>query len=223
MSGYTGKATNWNRDIHRTHTQAERDDLFGPMPAEVVAYDHTGGGKLTVQPLFKKRKYDGTPLEFPQLQEVPVDWPRTGSGALTFPIPVGTRVMLTPQMRSMENYDDADDGTQSDARSFNLSDMRASLAGGDTLAKPLENIDPDNTHLRFAAGGDYGIRGSPEGKIAIEGSQGNIYDLLATVVELLASDGLNVKSGSSAGNGIHELQHRAQYAEIAGKLRAMAL
>jgi hypothetical protein len=76
--------------------------------------------------------------------------------------------------------------------------------------------------MRFSPDGDYGIRGSKDGKIKIEGNQGNIYDLLATVVELLSQDQLQINHGSSSGSG-HELQFKAQYAEIAAKLRAMQL
>jgi hypothetical protein len=222
VTGYLGKTTNLQRDVIGQQAEVEREDQIGPMPGEVKAY-YPDRGTVDVQPLFKRKKWDGSPLEYPELKEVPVDFVRGGSSAITHPIPVGTRVMLNPTMRSSENYETEDDGEPSDVRSFNLSDMRASLGGGDSLSTPLPNVDPSNTHMRFDGEGKFGVRGSPDGKVMIEGSEGNIYDLLATAIELIASDGLNIKSGSSAGFGIHELEHRAALTEIAGKLRAMAL
>lgn len=221
MTGYLGKKTNWPKDVTGAQTQAERDDMLGPMPGEIVSWDPVRG-VADIKPLLKKRQFNGEPLEYPVLKDVPVDMPRTANSGITFPIPVGTRVMLTPQMRSMENYDAEDDGSQSDARSFNLSDMRASIAGGDSLTDPLPNVDGSNLHVRFDPEGRFGIKGSPDGKIKIEGAEGNIYDILATFMELVASDQLMIAYGSSAGTG-HALQNRAVLMELAAKVRAMAL
>lgn len=221
MVGYIGKTTNGLGTVIEAYADAEREDMLGPMPGEVVAY-HPERGTVDVQPLFMRRKWDGSPLLYPVLLEVPLDQPRSGSAGLTMPVPTGTRVMLTPMMRSGENYESDGDGSPSDARSFNLSDMRASLAGGDSLSAPMANVDPDNTHLRFDADGNFGVRGSPDGKFAIEGSEGDVYELIATFMELVASDQLQIAYGSSAGTG-HALQNRAQLMEIAGKIRAMAL
>ncbi len=174
MTGYLGKTTNGGREVVGAQAQSEREDMLGPMPGEVVAY-HADRGTVDVQPLFKRRKWDGTPLPYPVLLEVPLDQPRSGNAAITMPVPVGTRVMLVPMMRSGDNYEADDDGSPSDSRSFNLSDMRASLSGGDSLSAPLKNVDPDNMHIRADPDGNYGVRLSPDGKVKIEGSEGNIY------------------------------------------------
>ncbi|MCO6407370.1 Gp138 family membrane-puncturing spike protein [Hoeflea alexandrii] len=221
MTGYLGKQTNLPEDTVGSMAQAERDTIWGPIPGEIVSYD-AAKGTATVRPLYKP-KVVGQTLTMPDLFEVPVDQPRTGNAGLTMPIPAGTKVMLTPQMRALDEYEEGNEGTPYDARSFHVSNMRASLSGGDSLSDPLPNADADNTHLRFSPDGEFGIKGSPDGKIKIDGAEGNIYDLLATAIELIASDGLNILSGSSAGNGIHELENKAALTEIAGKLRAMAL
>lgn len=218
--GYVGKTTNLSREVVAQQAQAEREDQWGNMPGEIIDYDHTKG-TATIRPLFKKKKADGTDLQLPDLLDVPIDFPRSGNSAITHPLPAGTKVMLSPQMRSMENYDVDNEGTFSDTRSLNLSDMRASISGGDSLTAPLANVDPDNTHVRFNADGTYGLKGSPDGKVKLEGSEGNIYDLLAQVVELLGAETTTVSGGSSV--GIWPLTHQAQFAEIAAKLRAMAL
>lgn len=221
MTGRVGKTTNAFGETVGGVAQDEREDQFGPMPGRVTAY-HPERGTVDVQPLFKKRKWDGSPLEYPELKEVPIDFVRGANSAITHPVPAGSRVMLTPMMRSGENYEADDDGEPSDSRSLNLSDMRASLAGGDSLKAPLANVDPDNTHIRFNADGTYGIKGSPDGKFKIEGAEGNLYDIIATFMELVASDELMINYGSSAGSG-HRLFNRDALMDLAAKVRAMAL
>lgn len=221
MTGRLGKTTNWGREIVGTQAQSEREDMWGPIPGRTVSFD-PATQTATIQPLYKPR-FNGQPVDMPQLLEVPVDIPRTGSGAITMPIPTGTRVVLTPMMRSMENYDTDDDGAPSDTRSFSLSDMRASIAGGESASDPLQNYDPDNLHIRANADGSYGMKMSPNGKISIEGAEGNVYGLLAQAIRLIAEDGLAILSGSSAGVGIHALQNRAALMAIADKLEGMQL
>lgn len=221
MTGYIGKTTNGFSELVGGTAQSEREDMVGPMPGKVVAY-YPDKGTVDVQPLFKKWIPSAQKsIEYPVLTDVPIDHHRSGNSGLTFPIPVGTRVMLTPMMQSSENYETDDDGEPSDRRSFNLSDMRASIAGGDSLSDPMKNVDPDNTHLRFDAEGQYGIRGSPDGKVAIEGAEGNIYEMLARLAEMFADHQTVVTSGSSAGTYQHDL--RGEALDIAAKLRAMAL
>lgn len=125
-------------------------------------------------------------------------------------------------MRSSEDYHVDGKGTASDARSFALSDMEAHLDGGESLTDPIKNFDNENTHVRFDEDGEFGIRGSKDGKVAIQGAEGDIYELLAQVVELLSTDALQINYGSSAGTG-HALSNRAAYAAISAKLNAMKI
>jgi len=218
--GNLGKTTNSLDDAMGARALDERQAQWGEMPGRIVSMNYAKQ-TATIQPLHKP-KFNGTPVDMPELMEVPVRFTRAGFGGITFPVQPGDHVTLRPQMRSSELYHTKGDGAASDARSFNLSDMEAFLDGGESLGNPIPNFDSMNAHIRFSADGQYGIKGSKDGKIKIEGSQGNIYDLLVQVVELLASDALLIKYGSSGGSG-HELQHKAQYLAIANKLRAMAL
>lgn len=220
-TGKLGKTTNWDDDVQGGKVLDERNATWGEIPGEIVDIDYEKQ-TASIQPLYKP-KFNGVPVAMPVLLEVPVRFVRAGNGGVTFPVVAGDKVTLRPKMRSSENYHTESDGSASDARSFNLSDMEAHLDGGESLQDPIPNFDSQNTHLRFSPQGDYGIRGSKEGKVAIEGSEGNIYDLLATAIELIAGDGLHILTGSSAGLGIHELENKAQLTEIAAKLRAMAL
>jgi hypothetical protein len=219
--GHPDKTNTSFEDTVRQIVLSEREDMWGPMDGEIVSFDPQRQ-TATVRPFYKKR-LNGVPTQVTDLLDVPVEFPRAGSGAITAPVNVGDRVRLTPQMRDTSNYDESggtfEVGTE---RSFNLSDMRATIVGGDSVSSPIQNFDDQNTHVRFDEAGQYGVRGSADGKFAIEGSEGNIYVLLATAIRLIAEDQLSIAYGSSKGTG-HALQNRAALMAIADKLEAMAL
>lgn len=218
---YVGKTTNLPRDVGRTQTQAERLDQWGELDGEVKSFD-AAKQTATIQPLYKPR-HNGEPVDMPELLEVPVRFARAGNGALTYPVQAGDKVTLRPKMRSSENYHTSGDGTASDARSFNLSDMEAYLDGGESLTDPIENFDGGNVHLRFDPAGNYGLRGSKEGKVSLIGAQGNIYTHLRDAVDLSRQTAALLATEP-------DLVHTAEYADIAdaleiivNKLSAMAL
>lgn len=212
-TGYQGKTTNRPDEWIGAISQEERESQWGPIPGETSEYDPETQ-TATVHPLYKP-KHNGVAIDMPKLLKVPIRFTRTGSSGITHPIPDGTRVMLVPQMRSSENYHSDDDGEASDSRSFNLSDMEAHLAGGDSLTSPMPNVDPDNVHIRFNEDGTSGIRGSPDGKVAIEGSHGNIYDLVSDAVDLTARVAELLGTEPS-------LAHTLEYATIGEQLREIA-
>jgi hypothetical protein len=220
MVGYLGKRTNRPHDIRGQQVQSEREAMWGPIPGEIVAYDPTSQ-TATVQPLYKPI-HNGEAVSMPQLFEVPLDLPRTGSAGITFPVPAGTKVMLSPMMRSMDNYDSDGDGAPFDGRSFHLADMRATIVGGDSVSAPLANVDPDNTHIRFDAEGQYGLKGSPDGKFELVGAEGSIFDLLIQHVEL-ASEGFTLLGTEGLDHSIRYGQIGTELAAIAAKLRAMQI
>jgi hypothetical protein len=194
--------------------------MWGEIPGKVVSFD-SAKQTATIQPLHKPR-HNGKAIDMPELYEVPIRFTRAGGGAVTYPIKAGDFVTLRPQMRSSENYHSKDDGEASDARSFHISDMEAHLDGGESLQNPIKNFDSENSHIRFDEDGKFGIKGSSSGKVKIEGSEGNIYALIAEFMELVASDELQINYGSSAGTG-HALKNRAALMSIAAKIKGMAL
>lgn len=207
-AGYNGKTTNDGGTVIAVKAAAERESQWGPIDGEIVSYD-AAAQTAEIKPLYKPM-HNGKSIDMPNLVDVPINFPRSGSGAITFPMPGGSRVRLTPQMRSSENYHASDDGTPSDTRSFALSDMEASPIGGDSLTNPLQNVDPDNVHMRFNDAGTYGIKGSPSGKIQIIGSHGNAYDLIQQAIDL-AKHGFELLSDES-------LIHAIEYANIANQI-----
>ena len=220
MSGYIGKTTNQSREVIGTQAQSEREDQYGEIDGEIVSFD-AAAQTATIQPLYKPR-HNGKPVDMPQLLEVPVRFVRAGNGGMTFPIGPGDKVTLRPKMRSSENYHADGDGSASDSRSFSLSDMEAYLDGGESLTDPIPNFDGSNVHMRFDADGQFGVKGSKDGKVAIIGSQGNIYALLTEAVSQ-CEQGFTLL-------GTEPLIHQSEYAnigdalqQILAKLQAMAL
>lgn len=220
-AGYAGKTTNsWQDSVGHSQNE-ERLSQWGTIPGKVVSFD-AEKQTATVQPLYKP-KHNGEAIDMPELYEVPVRFSRGGDGAYTHPMKNGDFVELRPTMRDGEKYHNDGNGEATDGRSFSLADMEAYPMGGESLNNPIENFDPDNHHIRFNKEGSYGIKGSPDGKVAIAGSEGNIYTLLCDAVKH-AGDGFTLL-GTEPG-----LVHAADYAqlgqqllEIEGKLRSMAL
>lgn len=217
--GRQGKTTNSTDDVIGNKILDERQSMWGEIPGEIVSFN-AGNQTATIRPLHKP-KFNGKPIEMPELLEVPVRFPRAGYGAITFPVQPGDKVTLRPQMRSTENYLTDGDGSASDARSFNLSDMEAFLDGGESLEDPIPNFDNANFHARFDPNGNYGMKGSKDGKLRLDGSQGNIYEILTEICEILGELTTTVSSGSSA--GVWPITQQAQLAALAAKLRAMVL
>lgn len=218
--GARGKATNSSREVNAVQASSERESMIGEMPGRVVTFNPSNQ-TITVQPLYRPT-HNGEPVDMPELVEVPVRFPRMGGFVITTPVKEGDTVTLRPQMRSSEEYHTGGVyETPQDNRSMSLSDMEAFIDGGESLTSPISNFNNNNFEIR-SADGSFKMEMSEDGRFNFEGSQGNICDLLAQVVELLASDSLQVNYGSSGGSG-HALSNRSQYAAIAAKLRAMAL
>ena len=218
--GALGKATNEPRESVAVQSRSEREAMFGEMPGKVVAFD-SAKQTITVQPMYRPT-HNGTPVDMPELLEVPVRFPRMGGFVVTTPVKSGDMVTLRPQMRSSEEFHTGGAyETPGDTRSMSLSDMEAFLDGGESLANPIENFNSDNLEIR-SADGRFKIEMSEDGRFKIDGAQGNVFELLGDLLDALATDNLTINYGSSAGSG-HQLQNRNIYESIRDKFRAMQL
>jgi len=219
--GYSGKANiNWE-DMTGMSEDETKSSQWGTIPGKIVSFDPETQ-TATVQPLYRPT-HNGEKVDMPELYEVPIRFQRAGGGAITSPVKEGDFVELRPGMRDSEKYHTNGKYEAQDDRAFSLSDMEAYLSGGESLDNPIKNFDNSNQHIRFDENGQYGIRGNAAGKIAIEGSQGNIYTLIADAVKL-AGEGFKLLGTEPT------LIHKAEYdqngtdlLEIEGKLRSMAL
>lgn len=218
--GYRGKTTNRGREVVAVQAQAEREAMWGEMTGTIVDFD-PATQTASIQPDYRP-VHNGETVAMPVLEEVPVRFLRMGGFVMTTPIKPGDKVSLRPQMRSSEEYHTGGEATAGgDRRSFSLSDMEAFLDGGESLSTPIPNFNPTNMEIR-SADGQFKMEMSEDGKFKFDGAAGNWFQLLADLADLLAQDQLIIMYGSSAGTG-HSLSNRAQYAEIAAKLREMSL
>ena len=218
--GYRGKTTNASRETTAVQAQRETESKWGEMTGTIVSFDkETGTAK--VQPDYKPI-HNGEAVKMTELEEVPVRFTRMGGFVITTPVKPGDKVTLRPQFRSSEEFNTGGEYTPvNDTRSYSLSDMEAFLDGGEPLTDPIKDFNNDNFEIR-SLDGKFKMEMSEDGKFKMLGAEGNWFALLAQVVELLAADTLVVAYGSSKGSG-HALQFKAEYAEIAGKLRSMSL
>ena len=215
--GYRGKTTNAGREVVAAQAQAERETQWGEITGTVVSFD-PATQTASIQPDYKPR-HNGEPVDMPQLDEVPVRFTRAGGFVITSPVRAGDKVTLRPQMRSSEEFHTGGDYTpMGDSRSFSLSDMEAFLDGGEALTDPIPGFNSNNMEIR-TADGSFKIEMSEDGKFKIQGAEGNVYELLARLAEIVAEHETNVTKGSSTGTYSHTLA--AEAAEIAGKLRGM--
>ena len=217
MSGHVGRYTNTVPDLVGAFTDGERADMEGPIPGRIVAFS-ADGKSATVRPTVSKRTWDDQPLPYPDLPDVPVSYPLSANGGMVVPLRVGDDVELTPMGRSTEAFHSGEEGGL--GRSFDLSDMVARPSSG-SLTNALENFDPENAHMRFGRDGRFGIKGSPDGKVRIDGAEGDAYAILAAAVRLLAGAQTIVSGGSSAGSYDHD--QKAAVLALADKLDAMSL
>ena len=216
--GHVGKTTNRFRDVVGVEDTAEREDMWGAMPGEIVSFD-PATQTATVRPLYKPR-HNGESVQIDDLQEIPVRFPRIGGFVMTSPVKEGDRVTLQPGMRNAANFHEDDGAFEADdARSFALSDMEAHLAGGEGVSRPIPNFNAEHMELRSESG-DFAMMMTEDGKFQMRGAMGDWFDLMAQLAQALADDRLVIAYGSSAGSG-HALSNRATYAEIAGKLAGM--
>lgn len=217
--GYIGKKTNRDLDLTGSSIQGEMEDKWGDMPGEVVAFD-AQKQTITVKPLYKKR-LNGVPTDLPELQEVPVRFPRMGGFVITTPVKPGDRVTLRPQMRNTEAYHEEDGAfTANDTRSNNLSDMEAYLDGGESLSKPIPNFNSQNMEMR-SEDGQFALEMSEDGKFRIRGAEGNIYTIIADALRRLGRAQTIVTQGSSAGLYTHD--EMGAVLALADRLDGMAL
>jgi len=186
--GRIGKTTNRFEDVIGAEITAEREDIWGPIPGEIVSFD-PATQTATVRPLYMPR-HNGVPVQIADLQEVPVRFQRMGGFVMTTPVRAGDRVTLRPNMRNSAAFHEADGAFSSDdSRSFSLSDMEAELSGGEGASRPIQNFNGDHMEIRSESG-DFAIMMTEDGKFQMRGAQGDWFALMADMAQALASDAL---------------------------------
>lgn len=219
-AGYHGKTLRPNlEDAIAQAVDADRRSLWTSLPGEVVSVS-ADGRTATIRPLYRPR-FNGEPVDMPDLLDVPIQWPRGGGMLMRFPLKPGDQGEIRVQSRNIDDWygkGTAEPGFT--ARMHDLSDstFQPGLSAGTAPAGPY---DGDNFELS-SDDGQFRLKMSPDGKFEMTGAQGDIIALLEELCDLLAQDQLVIAYGSSAGTG-HQLSNRAGYAAIKAKIAAMKI
>lgn len=86
--------------------ESTKSDIYTAIPCIVVAAEKNGEDMLvTIQPTVNKKLEDGTVSEYPIIQGVPICFPVSDNGGMTFPInPNKTTGLAVFSMRSIEAW-----------------------------------------------------------------------------------------------------------------------
>lgn len=103
MTGLRGKPRRGDAEaIYRQAAASERADVHTMLPAEIVSYD-ADSQEATVRILYVP-KVLGKDTPYPQLLKVPVEFPRGGGFAMTWPIGAGDPGAVMVPERDMSEY-----------------------------------------------------------------------------------------------------------------------
>lgn len=96
------------------------------FPAQIEKYDFTTA-KADVKPLINAVYPDGSTMELPVIPNVPVVWPRTSLGSISFPLQRGDGCLIVCSERSIDDWLllGGNNNTPSDPRMFDLNDAIA--------------------------------------------------------------------------------------------------
>lgn len=171
-----------NKAIHSV-VEYRLSNLHTCLPGRVEKYDPETQ-KADVKPLLKRKFKDNTEIELPVIVNVPVVFPRSGGGSLTFPVVKGDGVLLLFSERSLDRWLSAGgDVAPDDRRKFDLSDAIA-IPGLNPFT--MDNLDPDGVNATLIFGdGKFVI--NPDGKIALGNSNQELMDLIDRLIAALVA------------------------------------
>lgn len=188
---YGGKAT--RGDIVQAVQEvidAERREIYTALPGRVKAFD-PATQRATIEVLHKPR-FNGRPVDMPDLVEVPVVMPRGGGFAFTFPLKAGDGVQVMFQSRDMSEFYERGEREQAfTLRTADLSDAVA-IPGLEPAPRVLGSYNPDSFELR-SEDGETKIEITADGKIALESAGEELVSILdefMAVMETHTNEGL---------------------------------
>jgi len=124
------------------------DELHTCLPGKITKILDYKKKKVSVKPLLKRTYLDGTILELPIIDNVPVVYPDIGEALLKFPLIVGAKVLLLFSERSLDNWLlSGNDSIPGNPNKFSLSDAIAILGLSD-FSRVNDKIT-DNTSLEL--------------------------------------------------------------------------
>jgi hypothetical protein len=187
------------------------------MPGQIQKYD-SATAKAEVLPLLNRTFYSGDVVTMPVVTNVPVIWPRTSQGSITFPLQKGDAVLLLFAERSIDEWlSNGKQSTPADGRAFDLSDAIAIPGCCDfstALSHPNDSdfqvIFNENT-IKIKQDGTIEIKGNNTITIATDGSISIGSSTLQSLMNKVAMDAYNqhthpvVALGSPTGAPVEQM------------------
>jgi hypothetical protein len=136
------------------------NEVHTAMPGTIEQYDYTKC-KANIQPSLQIKYNDGTIQTLPILVNVPIVWPRTSEGSISFPLKRGDGCLVLFSERSLDEWLSLGKlCTPNDPRRFDLSDGMA-IPGLFAFDKESAITDNDDfqivykdTNIRIKSNGD---------------------------------------------------------------------
>jgi len=98
------------------------NEIHTAMPGTIEQYDYTTQ-KANIQPSLQRKYRDDSIVKLPVLVNVPIIWPRTSEGGISFPLKRGDSCLIIFSERSLDEWLTLGKlCTPSDIRRFDLSD-----------------------------------------------------------------------------------------------------
>ena len=113
-------------EVINSHIENALSEIHTAFPAQVLRYD-AAKQCADFQPVIKKKFRDDSILPMPVLHNVPIVFPSSGGGLLSFPVHTGDTMLVICCERSVDAWLSSDGGQidPEDSRKFNLSDAVA--------------------------------------------------------------------------------------------------
>jgi Phage protein Gp138 N-terminal domain len=146
------------------------DDALSSMhtafPAQIERYDFTTA-KADVKPLLSAVYPDGSVMELPVIPNVPVLWPRTSLGSISFPLQRGDGCLVVCSERSIDDWLTLGGINEpTDSRKFDLNDAIA-IPGLYSFASQTKITGSDKFEIHYK---DQQVTIDKDGNISIGGT-----------------------------------------------------
>lgn len=172
-------------DLLSATIDGKLSDLHTSLPGEIVSYD-SAKNLAVVRPLLKRKyKNEELPVDLPTISNVPVCFPRMGTGHLRFPIEPKMTGLIQFSERSIDKWLVAGGSVDpDDTRKHSLSDATF-WPGLNPNNDPIKSLAV-NTSLELKLNGSY-IEILANGKFKIKGESEELFDLLSQTLAKIIS------------------------------------
>jgi hypothetical protein len=220
MAGYQGSVANRNSlsDAVSAATHAERVDIWTSLPGRLVSFD-PATQRATVETCLMPR-HNGKAVPMTQLKDVPVEFPRGGGFAMTWPLQPGDGGQVTFQARDIGAWEGGQAVAPAPtARMHDLSDA-VFRPGLEPKPAALTNYNTENFEIR-SLDGQTKIEISDQGTFAFQNASEELMTIIDEILRILIDQQANVTFGSS--KGLHPITTNSPAAALRERFRTLKL